>query len=309
METVSQFIGVPVHYYVQVDFDTFISLIDLIDGIDVYIDEEMTLELTGNGLDHIVLPCCGTQHMNGKRALAYARCRKESQGCTGGDVGRANRQQKVIMAIRDKVLDPAQFPKFLAQAPQIYETFSSGIHTNMSLEDAVKLAVLAKDIPVESIKQGVIDNNMALFANVTIDGVPASVLRPVPDLIRLLRDEIFIPGGPVGPLAQGDSATLMQSDAARVRIINNTFTTDLGERTASFLRAKGMDVEQGIPTGAADQTVLVLYAPKLYALRYLIETFGIRGSNQVVIQPDLAETVDIEIQIGEDWVGRLPVGY
>lgn len=307
METVSQFIGVPVHYYVQVDFDTFISLIDLIDGIDVYIEEEMTLELTGGGRDHIDLPCCGIQHMNGKRALAYARCRKESQGCSGGDVGRAERQQKVIMAIRDKVLDPAQFPRLFAQAPHIYEAFSAGVHTNMSLEDAMKLAVLAKDIPIESIKRGVIDNNMALFATVSLDGVESSVLRPVPDLIRLLRDEIFTVDGPVSPLAQGDSVTLMQTDAARVRIVNNTYSSDLGERTANFLTEQGMNVvEQGIPTGAADQTVLIMYAPKLYALRYLIETFGIRGSNQVVIKPDPAETVDIEIHLGEDWVDRLP---
>jgi LCP family protein required for cell wall assembly len=310
METVSQFIGVPVHYYVQVDFDTFISFIDLINGIDVHIDEEMTLELTGGGRDHIDLPCCGVQHMNGKRALAYARCRKESQGCSGGDVGRAERQHKVIMAIRDKVLDPAQFPMLLAQAPQVYEAFSAGVHTNMSLEDAMKLAVLAKDIPIASIKRGVIDNNMALFATVTLDGVESSVLRPVPDLIRLLRDEIFTVDGPVSPLAEGDALTLMQTDAVQVRIVNNTYSSDLGERTASFLAEQGMKVvEQGVPTGAADHTVLIMYSPKLYALRYLIETFGVRGSNQVVIKPDPAETVDIEICLGDDWVGRLPTGY
>jgi len=105
----------------------------------------------------------------------------------------------------------------------------------MSLEDAMKLAVLAKDIPIESIKRGVIDNNMALFATVTLDGVESSVLRPVPDLIRLLRDEIFTVDGPVSPLAQGDSVTLMQADAARMRIVNNTYSSDLGERTAGFL--------------------------------------------------------------------------
>jgi LCP family protein required for cell wall assembly len=310
METVSQFIGVPVHYYVQVDFDTFISFIDLINGIDIYIDEEMTLELTGGGRDHIELPCCGVQHMNGKRALAYARCRKESQGCSGGDVGRAERQQKVIMAIRDKVLDPKQFPMLLAQAPQIYDTFSAGVHANMSLEDAMKLAVLAKDIPIESIKRGVIDNNMALFATVTLDGVQASVLRPIPDLIRLLRDEIFTVGGPVGPLAEGDAVTLMQADSARVRVINNTYTADLGERTANYLVAQGMQVvEQGVPTGATNQTMLVMYTPKLYTLRYLIETFWIRGSNQVVMKPDSTASVDIEIRIGEDWVEKLPAGY
>ena len=310
MKTISQFIGVPIQYYVQVDFDTFVSLINLIGGVDIYSDEKLILDPSGSGQDHFVLTCCGMRHLDGKRALAYARCRTESHGCNDSDLGRAKRQQKVILAVRDKVLDPEYFPQFLAQAPQLYETFSSGIHTNMSIEDAIKLAVLAKDIPIEDIKQGVIDDDMISYVNFKFNGVPASVLRPVPDLIRVLRDEIFVPGGPLSPLAQGDSLTLVQSDTARIRVTNNTHTVDLDQRTASFLTAQGMQVvEYGAATRTSDRTVLTLYSPKLYALRYLVDTFGATGSNQIIIKPDPSETVDIEIRIGEDWVDKLPLGF
>ncbi len=310
METVSQFIGVPVHYYVQVDFGTFVSFINMIGGIDVYIDERMVLDPAGTGQDHFVLTSGDIRHLTGKRALAYARCRHESQGCSGGDVGRAKRQQKVLLAIRDKIFAPTYFTELLAQAPQLYDLFSSGINTNMSLEDAIKLAVLAKDIPIGDIKQGVIDNNMAYFADVTLNGVPSSVLRPIPDMIRVLRDEIFIPGGPVSPLAQGDLKTLMQTDMARIRITNNTYTSNLDERTANFLTAQGMQVaEFGVPTGRSDQTVLIMYSSKLYTLRYLVDALRITNGTQIIIRPDPTATVDIEIHIGEDWVGRLPVGY
>jgi len=44
-------------------------------------------------------------------------------------------------------------------------------------------------------------------------------------------------------------------------------------------------------------------------LRYLIDTFGITGSNQIIIKPDPSATVDIEIRIGEDWVNKVPAGY
>ena len=310
METVSQLIGVPVHYYVQVDFGTFVSFINLIGGIDVYVEQRMVLDPTGSGQDHFVLKPGDVRHLTGKRALAYARCRDESQGCSDGDVGRAKRQQQVILAIRDKVFDPAEFPKLLTQAPALFAEFSSGVHTNLSLEDAIKLAVLAQDIPLENIKQGVIDNNMAVFANTTLDGVPASVLRPVPDLIRVLRDEIFTASGPVSPLARGDPITLMQVEAARVRVINNTYTADLDVRTANFLKSQGMQqVEFGYPTGWSEQTVLVIYSPKLYTLRYLADLFGIKSSYQIVMKADSTSTVDIEIRIGEDWVSRLPSGY
>ncbi|GJQ37549.1 MAG: hypothetical protein JETCAE01_35590 [Anaerolineaceae bacterium] len=309
MQTVSQFIGVPIHYYVQVDFGTFVSFINLIGGIDVYVEERMVLDPLGEGPDHFVLKPGDYRHLTGPRALAYARCRHESQGCSGGDVGRAKRQQQVILAIRDKVLEPETFATLITQAPQLYAEFSSGIHTNMSLDDAIQLAVLAKDIRVDDIKRGVIDTTMAIPADTTINGVPANVLRPVPDLIRILRDEIFVPGGPLSPLAQGDPVALMQSDQAKVRIINNTYTAGLEERTASFLTAQGMQVvEYGVPTGASNTTKIILYASKLYALRYLTELLGV-GSQQITIQPDPASTVDIEIRLGEDWVGRVPSGY
>jgi LCP family protein required for cell wall assembly len=309
MKTVSQLIGVPVDYYVQADFGTFVSFINMIGGVDVYVNERMVLDPAGPGQDHFVLLPGDFRHLNGKRALAYARCRDGTKGCSGGDFGRAKRQQQIILAIRDKVLDPTYFPTLLAQAPQLYTEFSSGIHTNMPIEGALKLAMLVQDIPVENIKQGAIDINMAVPSTVMVNGVQASVLRPVPDLIRILRDEIFVPSGPLSPMAQGDAVTLMQSDSVKVRIINNTSTTDLDQRTAAFLNAQGIQVvEFGAPTGTASRTKVVLYTPKLYALRYLKELFGL-VSSQIVIQPDPASAVDIEIRLGEDWGDRLPSGY
>jgi hypothetical protein len=287
-----------------------VSFIDTLGGIDLVPDGKLKLDPIGTGTDHFVLKCCQPRHLNGKRALAYARCRDASQGCADGDVGRAKRQQQVILAVRSKVFNPENFAKLMAQAPQLYSMFSSGIHTNMSLGDAVKLAMLAKDIPMENIKQGVIDDNMVSPVTVTLAGVPASVLRPIPDLIRVLRDQIFTSDGPTGPLATGDPTALMQADAARIRIVNDTYAADLDTRTGNYLIAQGMQVtERGAPNGAASQTVLVLYTPKIYALQYLVNLFGIASRSQIIMQPNPAETVDIEIRLGEDWLGKLPAGY
>lgn len=310
MKTVSQFMGVPVQYYIQVNFDTFVLFIDQIGGIDIYSDEKLVLDPTGTGKDHKVITCCGMRHLRGNIALAYARCRDESQGCTDGDVGRAKRQQKVILAVREKVFSPEYFPKLMSSAPELYNIFSAGIRTNISLDDAIKLAVLAKDISPENIKQGVIDNSMTVFENVTLGGQNASVIKPVPDKIRVLRDQVFTSGGPVGPIAQGDPIALMKADGARVRVTNNTYTAQLDTRTGNFLISQGMQVtELGAPTGVSDQTTVVIYSPKLYAVRYLIAMFGITSSNQITFKPDAASAVDVEIRIGNDWVSKLPAGY
>lgn len=311
MRAVSQLLGVQIQYYVQVDFDTFVQFVDLIRGIDVYNDENLLLQKLGGGKDGIRITCCGMRHLGGVAALAYARCRDVSQGCTDGDVGRAKRQQKVILGIRAKVLDPRFFPQLMAQAPQLYNTFSSGIHTNMSLQDAIKLASLVSTIPIESIKQGVINDSMLTPGNVTLGGQNAAIYLPVPDKIRELRDEIFSSSGPTSPMAQGDPRALMQADGARVQLTNNSYTAGLEQRTGNFLQAQGMQVTAlGQPTGASDRTIVVVYSPKLYALRYLIQPLGmITSSAQIFFKPDPNSSVDLEIRLGNDWAGRLPAGY
>jgi LCP family protein required for cell wall assembly len=311
MKTVSHFIGVPVDYYVQVDFDTFVDIIDMIGGVDVNNQETIVVDPMAHGQDYpkVKITCCGMRHLNGRVALAYTRCRHIEQGCTDGDIGRARRQQQVIFGIREKVLDPLNFPDLLAQAPELYGSFSAGIRTNMRLEDAMKLAVLVRDIPRENIKNGVIDNSMIGFGNVILGGQKASIMKPLPDKIRILRDQIFTSGGPVGPLAEGDPASLMEADQARIRVLNGTSAAELDLRTRTYLVQQGMLATEIGNTKAQNQTTIVLYSPKLYTLRFLMEIFGISRSPQILIRPDPSQTVDIEIRLGKDWVSMLPAGY
>jgi hypothetical protein len=246
------------------------------------------------------------RHLDGRTALAYSRCRHIEQGCQDGDIGRARRQQKVIFGIRDKVFSPENFFRLLAQAPELYNVFSEGIHTNMSLQDAMKLAVLAKDISQENIKNAVIDDSMLAYGNVILGGQKASIMKPLPDKIRVLRDEIFTSNGPVSPIALGDPAALMQADDARVRVLNGTTTEQLSTQTQSYLLQQGVRVTEIGKTKPVSRTTIILYSPKLYTFEFLRDTFGITSSTQILIKPDSSETVDIEVRLGKDWVDRLP---
>ena len=220
------------------DFDTFIDIIDQLGGVDIYNDETLLLDPVSHGEDQpkVKLTCCGERHLSGSVALAYARCRHIEQGCDDGDFGRSRRQQKVIFAIREKILDPENFPALMKQAPKLYATFSSGIQTNLSFSDALKLAVLVRDIPKESIHSAVIDIGSVIPDSVMVNGVNASILRPIPERIRTLRDQVFGIAEPLGPLAQGYPSRLMLDDAARIRILNATSTQQLDSRTGDFLK-------------------------------------------------------------------------
>jgi LCP family protein required for cell wall assembly len=408
MLTVSQFLGVPIQYYVQVDFDTFVEMIKMIGGVDIYNDEDLVLDRVGSGTpvtvtgsafggaqnisitfdgvgmasscradaggsfscrfvvpastpgdhsvsasngtrsasatftvgggpgrgnteagtpagstspsisldpaqglsanDKVILKCCGMRHLSGTMALAYARGRHTANG----DVDRSSRQQKLILAIRDKVFDPQNFTNLMTRAPQLYSTLSAGIHTNISLEDAIKLAALFSQIPPSQIRHGVMDEHaMTNPANVTLGGQNASILIPVPDKIRELRDEIFTTGGPTSPIAQGDPRALMQADGATIALANNTYTVGLETHTYNFLEAQGMNVVgSSASTGVSDLTVVVVHSPKLYALRYLMQlgVIAANNSHQIVFQPDPTSKVDLEIRLGNDWVSKLPPG-
>jgi LCP family protein required for cell wall assembly len=304
-KTVEQFIGVPVQYYAQIDFYTFVEFIDLIGGIEVHNTEDLRLDPVGAGKDKIKLTCCGMRLLNGEEALAYARFRKDKEG----DIARAERQQKVILGIRNQVLKPENFPVLLGKAQQFYEEFSAGIKTNMPFETALQLGVLAKDIPVESIKKGVIDYTMVTLDNVILGGQDASIMKPMPDRIRVLRDEIFTSGGALSPLAAaGDPLALMQADAARVRILNGSFSPGLDTATGNYLLTQGVQVaEVGTADRAYDRTTIILYSPKLYTLKFFQTLFGIDANAQIMISPDPTSSVDVEIRLGNDWANSNPM--
>ena len=297
-KTVEQFLGVPIQYYAQIDFNAFVEFINAIGGIDINNDEELRLDPIGGGTDKIRLTCCGMRHLTGETTLAYVRFRKGE----GGDVARAQRQQKVILAIRDKVLSPENFTTMLGKAQDFYNEFSAGIRTNMPFETALQLGVLAKDVPIDSIKHGVIDYTMVALDDVILDGQNANVMKPLPDKIRVLRDELFTTGGATSPLAvQGDPTALMKDDTARIRLLNASSTVGLEVNTGNYFLKLGLAVTA---VGTADQqyngTIVVVHSPKLYTLKYLMTMFN-PSTTQILIRPDPTAPVDFDVYLGNDW--------
>ncbi len=298
IKTVEQVIGVPIQYYAQVDFKTFEEAIDAMGGVYLCVPEKIKIDPIGpkppTTLDK------GCQTLYGYQILGYVRNRHTP----GGDIDRANRQQQVIMALLDQVFSPQNFPSMVSKAPEIYAEAQAGLQTNLSFTDALKLGTLLSQIPKENVKHGVIDYSMAVLDSVMVDGKKASILKPFPDQIRVLRDEIFTASGAISPMAAGDPVTLMQAEAARVRVLNGTSVNGLAERTADYLISQGMQVtERGPANRLYDRTVIVLYGPKLYTLRYLYTLFGMSASYQISIEPNPTSPVEVEIRIGNDWGG------
>lgn len=207
------------------------------------------------------------------------------------------------MAIREQILQWNMLPTLAANAPQLYSDLSSGIRTNMTLDEIVRLATLAANVPTENIKQGVIGVEQVLFGT-TPDGTQA-ILIPIYDKIRLLRDDIFATGGAAAPIAiGGDTAALVAAEGARIVVQNGSQVPDLATRTGNYLIGLGMNViGENPPDQAYAATQMILYNGKPYTAAYLAGLMNISTANIfMVYTPDAS--ADIQIIVGNDWANN-----
>jgi LCP family protein required for cell wall assembly len=303
-ETVEQFLGVPVDYYAQIDFSAFERFIDEIEGVKVHPETDVKIDPIGDGYKQ-VLKAGEYYTLSGDLALGYARARYTE----GGDFDRAKRQQEVIMSIRDRILDYKMMPKLIAKAPILYQEISSGIKTNLSLDQVIRLATSAMNIEREDIKTYVIDATCVEMAK-TPDG-SQDILIPIPDRIRILRDEAFTTGGPLGPAAvsnvsEGD-ASLVGSENARVSIQNGSWLSGLAGTTSEYLKTYGFNVLEAVDGQASDATTIYLYNAKPYTVQFIFDLFEKAGLTKpkLLNRVELNSNMDVVIVLGNDWANYI----
>jgi len=306
METVEKFIGVPINYYATIDFSSFERMVDEIGGIEIDVQEEIKVDPVGrnpDGKSNTVVLQPGKQTLSGPVALAYARNRYTE----GGDFDRAARTQDVIMAIRDRVLSVDMLPTLISKAPALYKEVSSGIQTNLSLDQIIRLAWTAQQIPLEKIKKGVIAPPEMVTLGKSPDGL--DILIPVPEKILELRDELFTVSGPISPAAAtADLGSLMNEENARIAVLNGSYANGLAATTQEFLIGQGLHVTL---VGNADQvsssTKLIDYTGNPYTIKYIKQVMQLPESVAIFNSYDPNSEIDVAIIIGDDWANSNPM--
>ena len=296
-QTVEQFIGVPVHYYAVIGFNAFIDFIDEIGGVIVTPDQYVKIEKFGGGQEEVLEP--GKMYtLDGALALAYARERHTE----GGDVDRANRQQEVILAVKHRILKYENLPNLIAKAPALYQDISSGISTNLNLQEAIQLGLLGLQLDTSSIKQGVINYDMVIPTS-SPDG--EKILKPIPDKIRVLRDELFANSGSGAPIAvPSENSTLVKDEAATVVIWDGSNQGGLGDQTSVYLQTQGINVIQVADAGGYfPATKIEIFNGKPYTVAFLAQTMNVASAN-IWNTYDPSAGVDIRVTLGGDWAAN-----
>ena len=148
MDTVSRLLGIPISYYVALDFTGFRQMIDAVGGIDVDVPDSFSANYPVNDDPEIdprwmvVRFNKGMQHMNGERAIEYARARETIDNISeGSDFARSRRQRLIMEAFKTRLMQASG----LIHLPQLLAIAKDHVDTNYSLPSAAQLGQLIMD--------------------------------------------------------------------------------------------------------------------------------------------------------------------
>jgi len=138
-QVVSEFAGVPISHYAEVDFEQFISIVDVIGGVDV----DLPVDVIDETYTHTNIPA-GHQHLDGDDALHICRARHAYDAYGDGDVYRAANQRMVIGAIVKKTLslDPISMADAVSK-------MAGSVKTTLTMDEILSLAVQFRGLDVD----------------------------------------------------------------------------------------------------------------------------------------------------------------
>jgi len=175
--------GQQIDYGIRIDFSGFVKAVDLVGGLDINVDntfddyqypidgqEDATCghsptelqAMASDSVDQAVIdfPCRymdihfnkGLNHMDGVTALEFVRSRHATQAIEASDFARSKRQEKVIVAFKNKVLS-AQTLINPGKLISLYTTLQGSIDTDIQqndFDDFIRLAEKMKNAKIQS---------------------------------------------------------------------------------------------------------------------------------------------------------------
>lgn len=120
--TIEDYLDVEINYTVRVNFSSLINIIDAVGGIDVEVEPGLEVDtFYANGTEGVK---AGLNHLDGERALAFAR---ERHAYLNGDNQRVINQQLVLKSLLHKMMSPSMVVKY----PSFIRALSTAFVTNM----------------------------------------------------------------------------------------------------------------------------------------------------------------------------------
>jgi len=281
-DTVSKTLDLPIHYTVRVDFEGFSKLVDAVGGVDITVDEDIYDPLYPGGTYSIRK---GQYHMDGKAALKYSRSRE-----TTSDFDRAKRQQKIMVAVKEKVLnvDTLLNPQKMSD---ILGVLGDHIKTDMQIWEAQKLGQMFQKVDKNKIINRVLDNGPdGPLVSATVG---AYVLLPKTGNfgeIQSIAKNIF-------------TDSLLRTEAAKVQILNATGVSGQAKKVSDSISGFGFKIDN-VSNAKEINTATIIYDHSSGAKPKTIEFLEKKYCTKAVAQTDETGNYDITIVIGKDQLNK-----
>jgi polyisoprenyl-teichoic acid--peptidoglycan teichoic acid transferase len=274
---------VPIDRYVRVSTNAFRELVDLLGGIDVYVPQPMQYTDVTQKLK-IDLPQ-GWQTLNGDQAEQFARFRHDAYG----DIGRVQRQQSLLKALRDRLTNPT----VITRVPQIIRVMQKYVDTNLSPEEFLALANFALKLDQQQLKMVMLPGRFS-----TPDEYVASywILNPEG------RDRVMQQYFKVAPLLfNSDSSTPRSAQDLQIAVQNASGQPEIGHQVADLLKSQGFNkvyVVENWPD-TLRETQVIVQGGDLDAATLLQQALKV-GRVEVASTGDIDS--DLTVRVGEDWL-------
>ncbi|MBN2084611.1 MAG: LCP family protein [Anaerolineales bacterium] len=178
-DTMKYNFGLQVDHYALMNFQGFKDMVDKLDGIDVQVGRTYTDYRYGYG--NITVEA-GERHMDGSLALWYVRARQASS-----DFDRTRRQQEVIVAVAQRLLDLRAIPNL----PGFFKIFMEYFESDLTLDDITPFADMAGSVSLSSLRRYRVTTPDGCSNWTTPQG--GMVLLPKYDAIRAMLEAALAP--------------------------------------------------------------------------------------------------------------------
>ena len=269
-QTVSNVLGQPVNRYMVIGLQGVRDVVDAVGGVDITVPQAIhddAYPTDDYGYQTVDIPA-GRQHMDGVTALEYARTRHQDS-----DFARTARQQQVLAAVRNAMLNPLNWPRL----PAVIAAIGRSVKTDMSPLDGIAIGAAMLRSPGEP-DHLVIDTSLANEVTGE-DGAYLLEAKPTlkPAVARFLA----------GP------------NAVSVEVLNGAGVQGLAARTADRLTAAGYVVANvGDAPRSVSQTVIAAKSTATSAAQQIAGRLGVPASS--VTTNNALSTADVQVILGPD---------
>lgn len=241
MEKVGEILDIEIQYYAHVNWNTLVTIVDTLGGITVTLDEDINDYLyTG-----VVINAGEPTTLDGEKALGLARAR---HGTELGDFSRGNSQQKILVALKERVLEKGLG---VFEAINIVNSLGDNVRTNISYDEMWSGIHILESFDIESMRQ------IPLISSDDVSYVTTAMINDISYVIPSAGEGNYLQ-------IQKYVETMLSSDpvvreGSTIEILNGTDENGIASKEQKKLETEGFTVELIGDAPEGDYTGLSIY--------------------------------------------------